>query len=286
MSTTQLREDHARRVHARQRNALPALIEHVLSLQARSVLIWGITLGALGLMYIAIFPTFADQQEQLDDMINNLPQSVTDLMGLGASSGFGTIEAFLSTEMFNLLAPLALAFFPILATSSTISGAEEQGTIDVMMGNPLPRWQLVVSSYVATALSLLGILALMGVIMWLTALAAGVDLSVGDTVNGVLNLWPLCISFGALAMLCSALFRRRTIAVALPGGLLVLMYVVNGLGRGIDWLEPLRPITAFYYYGSAVENGIDWPHFGILILAAVVLTGLAIVAFQRRDIYT
>ncbi len=47
-----------------------------------------------------------------------------------------------------MLAPLALAFFPILASAGAIAGAEERGTIDVLLGNPIRRWHLVVGSFV------------------------------------------------------------------------------------------------------------------------------------------
>src|SRR3712207_6870721 len=55
----------------------------------------------------------------------------------------------------SFLVPLALAFFPILASAGAIAGAEERGTMDVLLSNPIPRWQLVAGSFAATGLSLL-----------------------------------------------------------------------------------------------------------------------------------
>src|SRR3712207_8661409 len=45
------------------------------------------------------------------------------------------------------------------------------------LGNPIPRWQLVVGSFAATALSLLVILAITGLLTWGTAVLMEVDLS-------------------------------------------------------------------------------------------------------------
>ena len=53
-----------------------------------------------------------------------------------------------------------------------------------------------------------------------------------------------------------------------------------------DDLEDWRPYSVFKYYGSAIENGIDWTHFASITLAALVLTILAALVFRRRDIYT
>ena len=87
-------------------------------------------------------------------------------------------------------------------------------------------------------------------------------------------------------MLCSALFHRRVLAIAIPGAVLVAMYFVNALGNSVEELEDAQPFTVFYHYGSAIEDGIDWVAFGGVALCAFILVLLAVLAFQRRDIYT
>jgi len=192
---------------------------------------------------------------------------------------------YLHSQVFGL-APLALSFFPILALAGAIAGAEERGTIDVLLGNPLPRWQLVAGNFVAVAISLLEICAVVGLLTWGTAVLMDVELSVREVADAVLNLWPICIVFGALALFCSALFHRRSLAIAIPAFLLFGMYLMDTIGRASEDLEDWRPYSVFKYYGSAIENGIDWTHFGSITLAALVLTLLAALVFRRRDIYT
>jgi ABC-2 type transport system permease protein len=92
--------------------------------------------------------------------------------------------------------------------------------------------------------------------------------------------------FGSLALLCSALFHRRALAISIPAFLLFGMYLIDTIGRASEDLEDWRPVSAFYYYGSAIENGIDWAHFGSITLIALALVLLATLAFRRRDIYT
>ena len=209
------------------------------------------------------------------------PKGMLEAFGI---SDMGTIRGYLAGQVFNL-APLALAFFPILTLSGAIAGAEERGTIDVLLGNPLPRWQLVAGSFVAVALSLLGIVAIMGMVMWSTAVLVEVDLPLGASAAAVLNLWPMCIFFGALALLCSAIFHRRSLAIAVPAVVLFAMYLLDALGRVSEDLEGLRPASVFYYYGSAIEDGIRWSSFAGVTTVALVLVVLAVFAFSRRDIY-
>ncbi len=113
-----------------------------------------------------------------------------------------------------------------------------------------------------------------------------VDLSIQKTAEAMLNLWPLCLFFGALAMLCSAVFHRRALAIAIPGAVLVGMYFLNALSYLVEEIEDLRPLSVFYHYGSAIEEGIYWANFGGVTLATLLLVLLAVLAFARRDIYT
>jgi len=192
---------------------------------------------------------------------------------------------YMQSQVFGFV-PLALAFFTIMVLAGAIAGAEERGTIDVLLGNPLPRWQLVVGSFAAAAISLLAICALVGVLTWGTAVLVDVELSLRQVADAVLNMWPICLLFGALALLCSALFHRRGLAIAIPAFLLFGMYLLDTIGRASDDLEDLRPFSVFYYYGSAIEHGIDWAHFGGITLVALALVLLAVLVFRRRDIYT
>jgi ABC-2 type transport system permease protein len=272
--------------HAAKRRApggtLLALVLHTVKMQRRGAIIWGLALGLYSAAMAASFTTFSGNAEQMNQLLEAYPKELLDAFGI---KDLGDVENYLHSQVF-LLASLALAFFPILTAAGAIAGAEERGTIDVLLGNPIPRWQLVVGSFAATALSLLLALAITGLLTWGTAVLMDVDLSLESTAEAVLNMWPVCLFFGGLAMLCSALFHRRSLAVAVPAFLLFAMYLVDTIGRASEDLEDLRPASVFYYYGSAIEEGIDWAHFGGVTLVALVFVLLAVLAFQRRDIYT
>ena len=274
------RARHAAR-RAAPRGTLLALVSHTVRMQIRGALIWGAALGLYGAAIVASFTTFEDTQA-LNDMLQAYPEGMLEAFGI---TDLSTIEGYLASQVF-VLAPLALAFFPILASAGAIAGAEERGTIDVLLGNPIRRWHLVVGSFVATSVSLLFIVAVFGVLTWGTAVLVDVDLASQKTAEAVANLWPICLFFGSLALLCSAILRRRALAIAIPGVVLFGMYLVDAIGRASEDLENLRPASVFYYYGSAIENGIDWQDFGGTMLVALLFVLLAILVFRRRDIYT
>ena len=60
-----------------------------------------------------------------------------------------------------------------MACTGAIASSEERGTIEVVLGNPIPRWQFVVGNFAATGLSLLGGVAVRVAIMWETTVLVG-----------------------------------------------------------------------------------------------------------------
>lgn len=257
------------------------LTRQTLTEQRRNVLIWGVLMGLLGLMYVALYPSFKDT---LSQYLKDFPEAYLKIFGITA--GISGAPAFLNMELFNLFAPVALPFFTILMGARAVAGTEERKTLDLLLGNPVARWQLVVSRYLAMAAGLAVVLLLLTVLTWVAAPIMGVDLSFWAVAQGAANLWPFCLFFGALALLCSAVVRRAAAASGIVAGVLIAMYVLNAIGSVIDRVKEVRRASLFYYYGAAILDGIDWVNFIVIVLLSIGLTVLAAVVFARRDIYT
>ena len=268
--------------HKAPRGTLFALVSHTVRMQLRGVLIWGGALGLYSAAMVASFTAIEGSADQLNRLMEAYPKGMLEAFGV---TDLGDPANYMHSQVFGL-APLALAFFPIIALANAIAGAEERGTMDVLLGNPLPRWQVVAGNFVATAVSLLAISGIVGLLTWGTAVLVDVELSARPVAEAVLNLWPVCILFGALALLCSASFHRRSLAIAIPAFSLFGTYLIDTVGRASSDLEDLRPASVFYYYGSAIENGIVWSDFFGITAVALFLVSLAVLAFRRRDIYT
>ena len=263
---------------------LLALIGQDMGQRVRGMLIWGVILGALGALFVAIWPTFSENIGGMEEMVSSMPAAMREMVGFGEGA-FSSVEGWIGGEMLGFLVPLALSFFPILVASSALAGAEEEGKMDVLMGNPVSRWQLVLGRFISAAVLLFGIVTIMGLLTWLTAVIVDVDLAFTSMAAASVSLWALCNVFGGLALLLSAVFHRRFLALAIPAALLIVMYFVNALAGSAEFFETIQPLSAFNYYGSAIEDGLDWGNFAALTGATAALVGLAVVVFRRRDIY-
>ena len=90
--------------------------------------------------------------------------------------------------------------------------------------------------------------------------------------------------FAGLAVLAAGALHRSGQVTAIAIGTLVGMYVIDLVGKIADPIEPLRYISAFRYYGSAIQNGIEPLAFAGLTLAGIALATAGALLLERRDV--
>lgn len=254
---------------------LPFLVKRY----SRTVLFWGLGITVYTVLMIASFPAF-EGTGTLD--VSQYPEGIREAFNLASMD---TIEPYLYAQVFSFL-PLIVAFLPITIFASAIVGAEERGSLDILFGNPLPRRTFVIATWLAVAILMVAMFAVVGLPSYGTALMMDVDLSFSSAMLAPLNLLPISMVFGGVALLLSAIVRQRGIAIGIPVGLVFLMYLADIIGKISATYEPLRNLSAFKAYGDALQKGMPWGGFSLLLVIAIGVAALAIPAFQRRDIYT
>ncbi len=264
---------------SRQPNTLLVYLQHAIRRHHRGVVFWAIGVTLYSALVLLSFPAFEDSGA-LD--VSSYPESMREAFNLQSLS---TIEPYMSSQVFTFL-PLVLMFVPITIFAGAIAGSEERGALDLLFGNPLPRQVYIVAYWLAVALMMLAMLVLLGVVNWLLAVMIDVGLSFGESMEAALNLFPITMAAGGLALLLSAVVRQKSIAVGVPAALLFLMYLMDIIGKVSDTYAPLRNISFFKAYGDPLQEGMPWAGFAVLTVIALALAALAIPAFQRRDIYT
>jgi ABC-2 type transport system permease protein len=131
---------------------------------------------------------------------------------------------------------------------------------------------------------LLAIALVLGALTQGASLVFGAGLPVGDTLAGVLNLWPIGVFFGGLTVLLAGLTRRAAVVGGGAAGALAVMYLMEVLGKLSDAFATVDGLSAFHYYGSAIEDGLDLGSCAILVAAGVLLAAAGCVLFERRDV--
>ena len=258
--------------------SLMALVRRGLRDQRRAPLTWGGAIGAMSALMAAIWPSI---EGSMDELMRSYPASLKEAFGI---QQLDSVEKYVDAEMLSLIVPLALAFFAVRCAVRATVRAEEQGHLDTLLSVPVTRRTLVAAAFIVTALALAAILAVVWAFTWVAGTVAGTDISAGTLAVGLVNVWPLAMAFGGLAALAAGVLHRSAPVTAIVTAVLGAMYVIDLVGKLADAVEPFRAISAFRYYGSAIQNGFDTSHAAGLTLVAVILTAVGALLFDRRDV--
>jgi ABC-2 type transport system permease protein len=278
MTATLTREDTAVRVAPSPLRSLRALVRRGLRDNRRAWLTWGLPLGAMSALMAAIWPSV---EGALDEALENYPESLKEAFNIREIT---SVEAYIDAEMMSLIVPLAIAFLAVRIVTRAVAAAEEQRYLDTLLAAPVARTTLMAGTLLVAATVVAVVLVVMTLLTWVVALLVGTDASLVVLGRGAANVWPLAMLFAGVAALAAGALHRSAPVTAIATGTLVGMYVIDLAGKLADEVEPLRYVSAFKYYGSAIQDGIDPLAFAGLTLAGVALTAAGAVLLRRRDV--
>jgi ABC-2 type transport system permease protein len=258
---------------------LGAVVRRGLGDVRRAPLTWGGSLGVLSAFIAALYPSI---ERGLSDAVRSYPAGLKEAFGIGQ---LDTLEAYLHAEMFSMVVPIALAVFAIRCASSPIAGAEERGYLATVLSAPLSRRVLAVAAFVTAAVAAPAVLAVCGVLTRVATALGGQDLSAGHLAAALAGVWALALFFAGAAVLAAAFVHRAAPVTAVGVGLLVVMYLLDVVGRMSESLDWLRWLSAFRYYGQPLLDGLSVGGTAALVLAGALLAALGALRFERRDVF-
>ncbi|MPZ99413.1 MAG: ABC transporter permease subunit [Dehalococcoidia bacterium] len=257
-----------------------ALIRHTL-LDLRWQVFWyGVGLGAYAAAIVFVYPQFS---ETLDAA--NYPDEF--LQFFGSEGDLSTPANFLGVEYFSW-APLVFLVFAVFASTGVLAGEEGRGTLETLLAQPVSRGRLFLSKATAVALAALAITAIVS-LGWAVSVPL-VDLrgevGVLDAVRAQFLTLPLVLFFCAWGLFLAAIAPARGQAAALLGVVVIVSYLVSSLAGVIEPIEWMKYLSPYYYAGTStlLTTGPVWWHQALLLGAAVIGGGLALRAFQGREI--
>lgn len=247
---------------------------------------WGTGMGLYILYILVLYPTIG---EAYSGLIENLGDNPLFQM-FGDFQSMTTFSGFFSLYVADYL-PLILAIYAIVNGTAALAGEEEAGTLELILSQPLARWQIVLAKAVAMMVAMLLILLVTAVMTIITFIAmeeqlGSTGVSLGDITVLILYAWPVVMVFMLLAMFLGAFLPNRRLAATGVTLFLVIAFFGDNLAGLSDTLESLQPLFPFSYYdGSQVlEEGVPLDDLLLLLGANVALLLLALVSFQRRDV--
>jgi beta-exotoxin I transport system permease protein len=249
-----------------------------LRLRYRTAALAGIGLVVVIMIVGALYPSLKDTFGKLD-----VPQGVANLLG---GADYSTLTGWLQSEVVATYGPLVFCAVAITTAAATTAGDEDEGVLATLLAHPVARTRLLLAKALALTLLLLAVslATWMGLIIGVAI--AGGGISTAHLAAQSAHLGLLGLALGTLALALGASTGRKPIATGGAAAAALLGYLLNGLAPlagAVSWTRYLSP---FYYYadGRPLTNGAQWLHLAVLCAISLVLMGLAVAGFRRRDL--
>ncbi len=249
----------------------------------RLLLGWAAGLAGLVALYASLWPSLADRPA-IAAVYADLPEALRSM--LSATGDLSSASGYLQMELFSLTGPAVLVLVAIVLGSDALAGAEQRGTLGLLLSAPLERTQLVLGQVLALLLGLAGLAGTIAVSLLAFGPLAGMELPVTGVLGASAHLWLLAAVIGVLASTVGAATGSRAAARMVPGVVALVGYLADGLAPLVSWLRPLQLISPFHDYTAphALVDGFSPAHAAVAVAEVVLLTVLAVLAVRRRDV--
>jgi ABC-2 type transport system permease protein len=252
-----------------------------------STLWWA--LGFIGLTFftVALYPSIKDQPS-IEELLADLPEAFRSAIGYQPSVPLSSPAGYLQARLFSTLAPLLAVVFGIGAGARAIGGSEEDGTLELLLANPVTRSRVLVERYLATFGLLAGLVAVLGVALLVLAQPFGAleGIPTGNVVGACAAVFALGLLHGSLAFAIGAAAGRRGVAVAVATAVAVAGYLVETVLAAAGDLGILRQLSPWHWYldRNLLAEGATLAAVLLPLVVSAVLVAVAWAVFRRRDL--
>lgn len=248
---------------------------------------WCLGVAALVIFTVALFPT-VEGDEAFEELADRMPATFQSLLGLTEGAPLTSAPGYLHARLFSTLLPLLLVVYAIGLGSRAIAGTEEDGTLELLLAQPVTRGRVTVQRYLANTALLAAVTLAFAAVLALSALPVGALEAVSGTglVGATAGAFAIAQLHGSIAFATGAATGRRAPAVAAATTVAVAGYLVEGLLALTDAVRPLRYASPWHWYlgRNMLAQGVAPDALvppmvlsGVLLLAGVML-------FARRDL--
>lgn len=258
------------------------LFRHELTSRWIAILAWGIGLTFFSALYIGVYPDMADEMSSLADL------SIYQAMGIDLASFAGYIASVVVQIM-----PIILGIYVIMLATGTLAGEEENGTLELIVALPLKRWQIITMKTLAMLVVIFLIMLILGAgsAATLNAVINSADVSIDVTpmqlFMALLAVYPMMIALLGMGLFFGAFMPSRRLALVVMYTFYLTSYLINSVAGLVDSLNWLDTFSVFSYVNTTAtifSDGADIADVSILLGIGLVFFGLAVWAFQGRNI--
>lgn len=252
--------------------------------QRRALIGWSLGTAALVLITVAYYPSVRDNP-QLNSFYKSLPPAVQALSG-GVGINFASATGYLTSKLFAITVPIVFIIYGVLLGAAAVGREEDRGTAELLLTAPITRRRVVGEKALAATVLLSAVGIALFASLLLGDLLFDMHIPAAHLLAASLPSILIGTTFGALALAISGALGHRAHPAAWSGSVAVAAYLLYSLAPVVPGLRTWQKASAFYWYlaSNPVANGFNLGHLAVLTAASLLLTIVAAVLFDRRDV--
>lgn len=224
----------------------------------------------------------------VEDIVRNLPTGLRAAIGIEDGIGLSTAPGYLQARLFSTVLPIILIIYAIGLGARVIGGAEEDGTLQLVVVAPVTRRRAAVERFGASKVLVLWLVA----VGFVSTLAIGSAVEIFDGVSiarvavDMIALTELTLLFLAIAFAAGAATGRRAPAISVASGVAVGTYVLHGLAASAEVIRPARILSPWWWFLDRNLLVHDPTFLSVMLpaLLAGIVFAYGVIAFERRDL--
>ncbi|HDS59234.1 MAG TPA: hypothetical protein ENN54_02935 [Thermoplasmatales archaeon] len=198
------------------------------------------------------------------------------------------VDGFIILEFFSwwwMLAGLFVAYLSV----SVVAGDFENRRMDIYLSTPISRRRYLLEKFLSlSVISLYVILvATGGLVAGIAGIGALEEVSARAVFLSLFGCLPFLLSVAAVGMLAAVLFQKVKVGMGVTFAAVFAQFFLYTFGNYTSSLAWMKSISIFHYwdYAAPILDGVfRWGDFVVLGAVAAVLLGMALWAFNTRDV--
>lgn len=262
------------------------LLDRAMADRRRWLIGWSTGIVLTIVLSIAFWPSMEGQADEMNEMIEEMPESLRALFGMGEGIDPFSPIGYLSAQVYALTLPVLLLIAGI-GLAGALAGDEERGLLEVTWTLPIRRWQVVLERWLAVMALTTALAAVTFVSTLASTRAVGLEVGVGSLVWATFGALALTWAVSAVCLAAGARTGRRGLAISVASTIAVASYLVTSLADArIGFFETLDVVSVFTYYDVVDTLVSGTPSWSLLVLlgAAAVMVALALRSIEGRDL--
>jgi ABC-2 type transport system permease protein len=236
----------------------------------------------------AIVTQFATSQSraEIDAIVAAVPPILQGLAGKAVN--VGTLGGYFQYK-YGTFFPIILSIWSILALSGTLASEASRGSLEFLAATGRSRRRVALEK-LSGHLLMVGLACFIGFASIAYVGAAypvlpGDEISPLQAVGYALWLGLMALAAGGLAF-ALAPFVGRGAAAGISGFVMMAGYILYGYQQPVPELAPYANLTWWGWTQNHIPlaGQFDWPSVALVAVVTIVLFGIGIEAFSRRDI--